>query len=96
MLKCINGSNIDMDAGGISEVSFNLQKDPSVDCDVFNTNNYYYGKTKKISADDDISSLTRGSVYYLKDHMNDPNSTIHPYIVIQSSYVDKVSRITLL
>ena len=81
---------------GVSEISFNVQSDPPIDCDLFATKDHYYGQIKKISADDDISSLTRGSVYYLRDHVNNPNSIMHPYIVIQSSYVDKVGRITLL
>ena len=95
MSKQVNNSTIDMTTGGISEVSSNLNKEPYFDCDDVNVVNHYYGQIKKISADDDISSLTRGSVYYLRDNMNDINSAIHPYIIIQSTYVDKIGKISV-
>ena len=87
---------IDMLNTGVSEIEFNAQSDPPIDIDSYNDDNHYYGRLKKISADDDISSITRGSVYYLRDRVNDPESIMHPYIIIQSSYVDKVGRITVL
>lgn len=56
----------------------------------------YYGKIQKISSDNDISYVNRGSVFFLRDNLKDPNTTYHPYLVIQSSYLDKIGRIAVL
>ena len=61
-----------------------------------NTKEIYYGKIQKISSENDISYLSRGSVFFLRDNIKDPETTYHPYLVIQSTYLDKISRITVL
>ena len=57
---------------------------------------HYYGTCMNITNDNDVSLLTRGSVWYLRD--NEPsNNRIkqHPYIVLQKSYIDKDGMITV-
>lgn len=56
---------------------------------------YYYGSIKKISSNNDISFINRGSVYFLKDNPKDINSKYHPYLVIQQSYLDKIGKIAV-
>lgn len=56
---------------------------------------HYYGMIKNISSNNDISFISRGSVYYLRDNIRDPNTSYHPYLVIQSAYLDKIGKISV-
>ena len=62
---------------------------------------HYYGCIKNISNGNDISFLNRGSVYYLMDKIHKNNNSTsdipvkHPYIILQSTYLDKIGRITV-
>lgn len=59
---------------------------------------YYYGTIKNLSNGNDVSFLNRGSVYYLVDKKQKSGSTNlikHPYIILQSTYLDTVGKITV-
>ena len=63
---------------------------------VVETKPHYYGSITHISNNDDAAYIRRGSIYYLPDNVKDPNTTFHPYMVIQSSYLDKIGKISVL
>lgn len=61
------------------------------------TTEHYYGTITDISYGNDVSMLTRGSVWYLKDQYQkyDDCKSMHPYIVISATFLDKIGKITV-
>jgi hypothetical protein len=57
---------------------------------------YYYGSIRNVSGVNDVSYLTRGGVYFLRDNMRDPKSSKHPRMIIQDLYLDKIGKIAVL
>ena len=72
----------------------NTQSEES-DYSVLANKPHYYGSITKISINNDISYLNRGSVYYLRDNPHKDESTYHPYLVIQSMYLDKIGKVAV-
>lgn len=71
------------------------EKENNTNLDVQDSQTHYYGSIKSISKNNDISYLCRGSIYFLKDHTSNQYSTYHPYIVIQTRYLDKIGKVAV-
>lgn len=56
---------------------------------------HYYGSIKSISNVNDVTFLARGSVYFLRDNPANPDTSFHPYVVIQDKYLDKIGKIAV-